>query len=68
MICFLFPDNNTESALYYQGGGSTQSLDRGLSSLWGEKKGERDEDKEEVAGNAFIRTFSFLCKMTTSRK
>lgn len=44
------------------------SLDRGLSSLWGEKKGERDEDKEEVAGNAFIRTFSFLCKMTTSRK
>ncbi|XP_053087512.1 rho guanine nucleotide exchange factor 1a isoform X4 [Pangasianodon hypophthalmus] len=65
-------DNNAESALYYQGGGSTQSLDRELSSLrWeagGETKGERDEEKEEVAGNAFVRTFSFLYKMTSSRK
>ncbi|XP_060759938.1 uncharacterized protein LOC132870324 [Neoarius graeffei] len=65
-------DNDAESAPYYQGGGSTQSLDRELSSLrWevrGETKGERDEDKEEVGGNAFVRTFSFLCKLTSSRK
>lgn len=48
------------------------SLDRELSSLhWEagrETKGESDEDKEEVAGNAFVRTFSFLYKMTSSRK
>ncbi|XP_017336840.1 rho guanine nucleotide exchange factor 1a isoform X2 [Ictalurus punctatus] len=65
-------DNNAENSLYYQGGGSTQSLDRELSSLhWEagrETKGESDEDKEEVAGNAFVRTFSFLYKMTSSRK
>ncbi|KAK3524872.1 hypothetical protein QTP86_010603 [Hemibagrus guttatus] len=33
-----------------------------------ERKGEGDEDKEEAPGNAFVRTFSFLCKMTSSRK
>ncbi|TSO05466.1 hypothetical protein Baya_9589 [Bagarius yarrelli] len=44
-------------------------LDCDLSTLrWGEKKEVRDEDKEEVPGNAFVRTFSFLYKMTSSRK
>ncbi|XP_058260607.1 rho guanine nucleotide exchange factor 1a isoform X2 [Hemibagrus wyckioides] len=64
---YCHDNNNTESVLYFHGRGSTQSLDRELSSLRWEKKGERDEDKEEAPGNAFVRTFSFLCKMT-SRK
>ncbi|KAI4876223.1 hypothetical protein NFI96_017958 [Prochilodus magdalenae] len=61
-----------ESVPYYQGGGSTHSLDRELSAIGWEGgrhiQEERDEDKEEAAGSSFGRTFSFLRKMTSSRK
>ncbi|XP_046699909.1 rho guanine nucleotide exchange factor 1a isoform X3 [Silurus meridionalis] len=63
--------NNRESGLHSQTG-STQSLDSELSLvLWeigGEREEEKYEEKEEVTGNAFVRTFSFLYKMTSNRK
>uniref|UniRef100_A0AAR2L0F1 Rho guanine nucleotide exchange factor (GEF) 1a n=1 Tax=Pygocentrus nattereri TaxID=42514 RepID=A0AAR2L0F1_PYGNA len=61
-----------ESVPYYQGRGSTHSLDRELPGIgWeggGQIQGERDEDKEESTGSSFGRTFSFLRKMTSKRK
>ncbi|KAI5087143.1 rho guanine nucleotide exchange factor 2 isoform X1 [Silurus meridionalis] len=63
--------NNRESGLHSQTG-STQSLDSELSLvLWeigGAREEEKYEEKEEVTGNAFVRTFSFLYKMTSNRK
>ncbi|KAL6461072.1 hypothetical protein MHYP_G00310380 [Metynnis hypsauchen] len=61
-----------ESVPYYQGRGSTHSLDSELLGIgWeggGQIRGERDEDKEESTGSSFGRTFSFLRKMTSKRK
>uniref|UniRef100_A0A4W5MGK0 Rho guanine nucleotide exchange factor (GEF) 2a n=1 Tax=Hucho hucho TaxID=62062 RepID=A0A4W5MGK0_9TELE len=65
--------NCYETLPYSQLGGSTQSVDSDLGLLlWGREGSwtevTRDEAQEEVTGSPFVRTFSFLRKMTGNRK